>query len=405
MASCVLLGCGSTAASGTGGGSGGSATGGSTGGGSGGAATGGSAGTGGDTGGGTGGSSTGGSTGGGSGGSATGGSTGGGSGGSATGGSTGGGTGGSATGGGTGGAAWTGIPTVFVIAMENKNSSGIYGNTSAPYINNTLMAQYGHSTDYEDCTNVIIPSEPHYIWLEAGTNSFSLTDTFLLDSDPSASNSTADTTHIVTQLKTAANGKTWRSYQEGLDASTTGACPIHSSGYYKAKHDPFIFFQDVAGSPPSTTATECVSHHKAYTPAGFQADLTAGDVAAYTFITPNICNDMHGDASCTNGCTSGTAAACVSTGDAWLAANVPPIIDYMNVHGGVLFIVWDEPEASTTQPFLVIGPHVKAGHASSVKYTHSSYVKSLERILKLPVMSRVTAANDFADFFDTGFFP
>jgi hypothetical protein len=77
----------------------------------------------------------------------------------------------------------------------------------------------------------------------------------------------------------------------------------------------------------------------------------------------------------------------------------------MNAHGGVLFITWDEPETGSTQPFLVVGPHVKANHPSTVNVTHSSYVKSVEKILRLPVMSRVSSANDFSDFFEPGYFP
>ncbi|MFL5319296.1 MAG: alkaline phosphatase family protein [Myxococcaceae bacterium] len=324
-----------------------------------------------------------------------------------TGGGSGGGLGGGAGGGAGGGSGadggFAGIPYVFVIAMENKNDTGIYGNAGAPYINNTLMEQYGHATNYTDNLPSYIPSEPHYVWMEASTNSFS-DYYFISDNDPSDTNSTASAAHIATQLKNANNGRTWRSYQEGLNAST-GACPIHTSVPYAAKHDPFIFFTDVSGSPPSDTNPECAAHHRAYTTAGFQADLNSGDVAAYTFITPNLCNDMHGDGSCTNGCTSGTAAACVSQGDAWLATNVPPIINFMNAHGGVLFIIWDEPEAQPTEPFLVVGPHVKVKHASTVAYSHSSYVKTLDKILRLPVLSKANSANDFSDFFETGYYP
>jgi phospholipase C len=205
---------------------------------------------------------------------------------------------------------------------------------------------------------------------------------------------------VATQLTTA--NQTWRSYQEGLDANT-GACPVHSSGVYAPKHDPFVFFTDVAGNPPAADNAFCAAHHKPFS--AFAADLTAGDVAQYTFITPNLCNDMHGDASCTNGCTSGTSAACISAGDAWLAAIVPAIIAYMTAHGGVLFIVWDEPENNTTQPFLVVGPHVKAGYASGVSVTHSSYVKSLDEIFGLPTLPKASAATDFSDYFEAGHFP
>ena len=46
---------------------------------------------------------------------------------------------------------------------------------------------------------------------------------------------------------------------------------------------------------------------------------------------------MHGDSSC-------PWSNVIAAGDAWLSANLPPIIDFVNAHQGVLFIVWDEPE-------------------------------------------------------------
>ena len=294
------------------------------------------------------------------------------------------------------------IPYVFVIAMENKAEAGIYGNALAPYINDVLVAEYGSASAYTDCLPDRV-SEPHYVWLEAGTNAFS-DHTFLYDSNPSPSNSTADTRHIATQLEAQGHGRTWRSYQEGLDANT-GACPIHSSGFYAPKHDPFVFFQDVAGNPPDDANAYCAAHHRAYDRQSFQEELAAGDVDVYTFITPDLCNDMHGKSSCTNGCTSSSATACISAGDSWLADNVPPIIQFINEHGGVLFIVWDETEGENAQPFLVVGPGVKPGHQSDVAYDHSSYVKSVQAILGIDIDARVAAANDFGDFFDFGAFP
>ena len=298
-------------------------------------------------------------------------------------------------------------PYVFVIAMENQDSAGflgIYGHASAPYINGTLIAQYGHSTAFGDVLGPLVVSEPHYVWMEGGTNVYGDT-TFGGDGDPSASNSTNDSNHLIAQLRAAGNVKTWRSYQEGLNA-TTGTCPINSDGFYAAKHDPFVFFQDVSGNPPSLTNADCAAHHRPFTTAGFQADLTAMDVAHYTFITPNLCNDMHGASGCPNSCTSSfTVGACVGGGDSFLATNVPPIIAFLQAHGGVLFIVWDEPAVTTSIPFIVVGPHVKPHYTSAVAINHSSYLKSLERIFGVPVSSRVSSVNDFSDFFQPGYFP
>jgi hypothetical protein len=298
---------------------------------------------------------------------------------------------------GTGGAPVAGkaIKNVIVIAMENEPAAAIYGSKKAPYLNG-LMATYAHATAFTDPLADGVPSEPHYIWMEAGTNKFSDV-TFLDDNDPSSGNSTKNTAHLTTQMMAANPPVTWMGAMEGLNSST-GACPVSSSGYYVAKHDPFIFFQDIAGSPPSKSNALCAAHHQAFTTG--QA-FVAGNVAQYTFISPNVCNDMHGDSSCPS-----SASDVIATGDAWLASNLPPLIDYVNAHSGVIFIVWDEPEGgSNLIPFIAVGPGIKPGYTSTVGFTHSSVVKTVEEIFGLPVLSTVAGANDFADLFKPGMFP
>ena len=284
------------------------------------------------------------------------------------------------------------VEHVFVIAMENHDSVEIYGDmTDAPYINGTLLATGAHATNFTDELSIPIPSEPHYVWMEAATNTFSDV-TFTSDSDPSASNSTSSTAHLATQI-TASGTVTWRTYQEGLD-TTTGACPIHSSSFYAAKHDPFVFFQDVVGNPPSATSALCAAHHKAYS--AFAGDLTNGDVASYTFITPNLCNDMHGASGCPNSNT-------IASGDAWLSAELPRILAYASAHAGIVFVTWDEGDTTGKMPFVALGPSVKVGYAGAVTYNHSSLVKSIEEIFRLPVLSTAATANDLSDLF--GAFP
>jgi len=286
------------------------------------------------------------------------------------------------------------IKFVFVIAMENHDASQIYGNTTdAPYINNTLMANYARATNFND-ELPSLASEPHYIWMEAGTNAFS-DHTFTTDNDPSSSNSTSSTAHLVTQIKNATNGVTWMSYQEGINSST-GACPIASSGFYHAKHNPFVFFKDVSGSPPSKTNAYCDAHHKDYS--ALAGDLGSGAVASYNFITPNQCHDMHGQSGCPSSNT-------IKSGDDWLKANMPPLISFASAHSGVIFITWDEGSSTNKMPFLAVGPGVKVGFAGSVSYNHSSPIKSIEKILNLAVLSTVSGANDLANLFKSGFYP
>jgi hypothetical protein len=286
------------------------------------------------------------------------------------------------------------IEHVFVIIMENHSASSIYGSAHAPYID-SLLPKYGHATDFADELPHLM-SEPHYVWMEAGTNAFA-DHTFSTDGDATAANSTSSKAHLVTQIKNASNGASWMSYQEGLDPATTGACPIDTAGHYHAKHNPFVFFQDVSGNPPSKQNAYCAAHHRSTS--DLAGDLANDDVATYNVITPNDCHDMHKNSCPGSGDT-------VKQGDDWLAANLPPLIAYANAHAGVVFITWDEPSGGGgTMPFIVVGPHVKANHASSVKYSHSSLVKSVEKIAGVPVLAKVASANDLADFFDAGFFP
>ncbi|HVV52914.1 MAG TPA: alkaline phosphatase family protein [Polyangia bacterium] len=308
-------------------------------------------------------------------------------------GSTGGSTGGGSTASGGGHTRY-----VFVIAFENEAAGSVYGSSSAPYLNGQLIPRYAHATAFADPLPDALPSEPHYVWMEAGTNAFA-DATFTTDADPSAGNSTASTAHLATQMMAQSPAVSWLSFQEGLSPATTGACPIHSAGFFAAKHDPFVFFQDLVGRTPSATSSLCAAHHQAYTTAGFAQALAQGTVAQYDFITPNLCNDMHGASGCP---TSDLVAA----GDGWLAANLPPIIQFANANDGVIFLVWDEPEGgSPLIPFLAIGPDIKPGYISPTAVTHSALVKTVERIFGLPVLPAVAGANDFGDMFQPGTYP
>ena len=77
------------------------------------------------------------------------------------------------------------IKTVFVIAMENhnftqpnptSNPQQIFGNTAAPYLNSLVTpgssnaAQVSFATRYYNVGIGVHPSEPNYIWAEAGTD-------------------------------------------------------------------------------------------------------------------------------------------------------------------------------------------------------------------------------------------
>ncbi len=280
-----------------------------------------------------------------------------------------------------------GAPHVFIVAMENQSVGDIYGSSDAPYINGVLLSRYASASNFAD-ELPDLPSEPHYIRLEAGTNVFA-DHTFETDSSPSASNSTASKDHLATQVQNAGGGLDWAAYVEGTDL-TAQPCPIASEDVYVPRHDPFLFFQDVSGAPPSSTNGSCAAHHRALD--ALAGDLSSGAVASYVFVTPDLCHDMHGSTSC-------PAGSPVAAGDTWLSTFLPPLIDYVNATGGVIFVVWDE---GSKLPFVAIGPGVKAGYSSPVALDHASVLKTIEEILGLPILPAVQPSNDLADLFTAG---
>src|SRR5262249_45223486 len=122
---------------------------------------------------------------------------------------------------------------------------------------------------------------------------------------------------------------------------------------------------------------------------------------SYVFITPNLCNDMHGALGCPG---NGTNGANIHDGDTWLSNELPAILTYANAHDSVVYLVWDEGSTTQTVPFLAFGPHSKTG-LSATAYSMSSLLKSIEEQLGVPVLSTVTSANDFAPMFQPGAFP
>jgi phosphatidylinositol-3-phosphatase len=274
----------------------------------------------------------------------------------------------------------------FVVTLENTPAAKVFDQAEAPYLN-SLLPRAARAATFVDLLKPAVVSEPHYLLMEAGTATFS--DGHICgDGDASAKNSTASTAHFVTQL--AAASRSWMSYQEGLDPATTGACPINSGGNYAPKHNPFVFFRDVAGSPPSRTNAACAAHHRPHS--ALASDLASGDVADYVFVTPDLCHDMH------DACDDGLSRH--ESGDNWLAANLPAIIDFADHNDGVVFLVWDEGSLNDGMlPFLALGPAVKAGTTSTGTVTHRSLLRTLETMFGVPILPSVADANDLSELF------
>jgi phosphatidylinositol-3-phosphatase len=81
-----------------------------------------------------------------------------------------------------------------------------------------------------------------------------------------------------------------------------GPCAAASSGAYKNGHNPAVWFDDLRPAP--TGDGSCATSDVPFTLAGFDPSM----LAAFTWITPNLCNDMHWQPGCP-GARDGSLAA------------------------------------------------------------------------------------------------
>ncbi len=272
--------------------------------------------------------------------------------------------------------------TVFLILMENHNWSDIKNSPSAPYINTTLLPMASYAEQYFNPPGNH-PSEPNYLWLEAGTN-FGISN----DGNPYF-NHQGTTQHLVTLLNNA--HISWKSYQEGISGML---CPLTGNGSYAPKHNPMVFFDDVTNTN-DPHSSYCIAHIRPYTE--LASDLQQQTQARYNFITPNLCDDMHD--------TCAPLYDSVKQGDTWLAQNLPPILDSQAYKsGGIVFITWDEGEGGDGPiGMIVLSPDAKGGgYANTIRYTHSSTLRTLEEIFGVsPLLGDAANATDLRDLFKT----
>lgn len=272
------------------------------------------------------------------------------------------------------------IRTVFIIVMENTRWSSIQGNSDAPYLNSVLLPMASYCEQYYNPPG-LHPSEPNYLWLEAGTN-FGISD----DSEPSV-NHQSTTRHLVTLLQNA--GISWKSYQEDISGRDV---PLVATNGYVPRHNPFVYFDDVTSTNDPNFAYG-IAHIR---PCGeLGADLASNSVARYNFISPNLCHDMHD--SC------GPLDNPVRQGDDWLAAQVPLILNSAAYQDdGALFITWDEAiEGDVPIGMIVLSPLARGGgYSNNVYYTHSSTLRTFQEIFGVtPLLGDAANATDLSDLF------
>ena len=115
---------------------------------------------------------------------------------------------------------------------------------------------------------------------------------------------------------------------------------------------------------------------------------SASTTPAYSFITPNLCNDMH---DCG-----------IGTGDGWLSREVPKILaSRAYKRGGAVFVTFDESAGSDVPiGFVALSPLAKPGYGNQLYYTHSSMLRSVQEIFGVtPLLGDAANAVNLSDLF------
>jgi hypothetical protein len=380
------------------------------------------------------------------------------------------------------------ITTVFYILLENRcfttgtdtsYNNIIKGNSAAPYLNSLVTPGNPAATQTSWCSAYhndvalpngsnlfgvsggVHPSEPNYVWMEAGNN-LSKYD----DNDPYGStNSVAQIANYLAANPSLTgenlcallqnNGISWRAYVEGtgllnsngldFDANTTsggatltnnvsplgtrtvplvsfsGNSATYTNEYngthqynFAVKHTGSLFFPATNGSTVTTANTSAtnveISH---YAPLEqLTTDLNNNTLAAYNVITPDQYNDGHTALNTSftyhgTTYTGGSDIERIAQLDNFCSIVVPQIQASANYTAGhTAIVIWtDETEGTPQDDFyhtlteIVISPYSKGNaYASNPNYTHSSDLATMQEIFGVVGNTPTGYLNDAANY-------
>ena len=246
-----------------------------------------------------------------------------------------------------------GLPAhVAVIVMENEEYASIVGARSTPYING-LARRFALARQMYAIRH---PSLPNYLALTGGS-------TYGIDSD--CTDCSVPGAGLAGQL--SARNIAWRAYMEDLPRPCFRGS---SAGGYAKKHDPFMYYRTIARNPALCGRVVPLRR--------LSADERSGQLPVFTWITPNLCHDMHD-------CDP-------SSGDRFLSATVPPLLRALGPRG-LLILTWDEGSSDDGCCRLATGGHIAtilagplavAGGRLGTPADHYSVLQTIEDLLGLP---------------------
>lgn len=246
---------------------------------------------------------------------------------------------------------------VIVIVMENHSYDQA---RIAPYTAG-LIAQYSSCSASYALTH---PSQPNYIALWSGAFQGVTND----NCPPAGAPYSAENLGHACE----AAGLTWRAYSEGLPSVGYAGCS--ATGGYVRRHCPWTHFSNL-------------NHQNERPYTDLALDIAADALPNLAFVIPNQCNNTH---DCP-----------VTTGDTWLANNVPAMIAALGPNG-CLILTWDEDDSGHGNHILTLfaGPTVKSGFVSPGTVTHYNVLRTICEAIGIAPMGAATTRNPITDIWE-----
>lgn len=334
------------------------------------------------------------------------------------------------------------ITHVWQIELENEAESATFGTGSpATFLNSTLVPQGVFIPNYYGTGHA---SLDNYLAQISGQSQFAGTSSdcpvyqdapgsvdargFFLPSSTSPAGGCVYPSAVRTLAdQLSAAGRTWHGYMEDLGANPvreTSPCGQPGAGLeptpdvtqlatptdqYATRHNPFAYFHSLLDRPAPASASPCAANVTSLAP--LSADLgTGGSAAAYSFITPNLCDDGHdggGSSSCVGPDVTGQrpGPGGLVSADRFLQRYVP-LIQASDAYrsGGLIVITFDEGVGNGSccgevgggggqVGALLIGQHLTP-HTSTCSYNHFSFLRSYEDLFGLtPTATRIAGSD------------
>jgi hypothetical protein len=263
---------------------------------------------------------------------------------------------------------------VVVLMEENWSFHDFATSAQSPFLTG-LAANCGTETDFHVATH---PSQPNYMAATSGI--------------PSKLGITTGADNVFSQV--AAAGLTWKSYEESMPAPCSGS----TNTTYKPGHNP-AFYYSALRTPTNTCAVNDVPLQPA-----LSDDLAAGQLPAYTWITPNRCHIFEWSTGC-----PGREAGRIAAGDQWLSTVLPQLTATADYQAGnvLILVTFDEgvedtntndvdctdPAYSPTHPdcqvpAVVVSPYLTPGTTDGTDLNLYALLGTTEDVLGLPRLGR-----------------